>query len=300
MKLSELKTEILENTIPNEFMVFRCDSNYFLAEQYVNEICSLKQREIKYISSLNPNNVGFELFDASDTMNIYKVDEYADFIEDFSEFSNYIVLCKKISNKVKDSVEPYVVEFKEPEDWQTIEYIKTVCGSLDNDDANWLYEATGKNLYRIENEISKISMFEGNEQKEILSHLKFDKETDLYTMDNLILGDLILNNDRVKIYEYLYHENAEKLDTIGLINTILKKVKNMLLVKYGNLDANSIGISQNYFNYLKRNTVKTENYLRQALKFLSELDCKIKEGDIDLPDCGRIDYIICKLMSLGQ
>lgn len=300
MKLSELKTEILENTLSNEFMIFLCSSDYFMAEQYVNEICSIKQRDIKYISSLKQSNNSFELFDTSDTMKVYKVDEYADFIEDFSEYNNHIVLCKKINNKVKESVEPYVVEFKEPEEWQTIEYIKTVCNGLDDDDAKWLYEVTNKKLYRIENEISKICMFDKEQQKEILNHFKFDRETDLYKIDNLILGDLITNRDLVGVYDYLFHSEACKIDSIGIAGTLIKKLKNMLLVGYGNVTANSIGISSGYFNYLKHNITRSENFLNQAIDFLTSIDCKMKKGSVDLPEQLRVDYIICKLLSFGK
>jgi hypothetical protein len=62
MKLTELKTLLLNGHAPENLLVFQCKDNFFLANQYLNKILDITGKELNVIHSiyqvLNPSAIG--------------------------------------------------------------------------------------------------------------------------------------------------------------------------------------------------------------------------------------------------
>ena len=52
MKLQDVKKAILDKSIEDNFLVFLCAENYFIADQYVEAIATTKNYNLQYINSL--------------------------------------------------------------------------------------------------------------------------------------------------------------------------------------------------------------------------------------------------------
>ena len=56
MKLQTLKTNLLENRLPDSFMIFVCSENFFIADPYIEMICNKSGKEKRLISKVLKNH----------------------------------------------------------------------------------------------------------------------------------------------------------------------------------------------------------------------------------------------------
>lgn len=299
MKLSDLKNQIINKRPINNFMIFKCEDSFFIAEQYVKEISENNDFDIKYINSLAEiQKNDLDLFLVSNSLYILKTDTFSEIVDDYNILENCIVICNKVDKKIDSLVNDFIVEFTTPEEWQVIDFIKTICTNIDDNDSKWLYYATNKDLYRLNNELDKIKLFYNDEQKEIINYFKYNTNTDLYQITTFELSDYIIKNNLTELFQYFIHKSSTMIEAMSLINLLIGQYKKITLVKYSTLDAQKIGISQAQYNYLKYNSNLSEVYLTKALLFLTNIDSRIREGKIDLGKSNILDYVICRLISL--
>lgn len=300
MKIKDLKQYITHKNKLDQFMIFVCKDNYFLAEQYVDAICSNFSLQKRYVETIQEtkNNALSLVFDFSQILNVIIVDEFAENLENYSEYFNCIVICKKIDKKISNDVEKFCIEFPELLDWQVKDYIKTNCKGLDQYDIDWLYSATEGNIYRITNEINKIKLFQINNQQEVLAALKYNSP-DLYTQTLFNISDAVFKKDILTLIDYFLHKNSCDFDAFGLVYALLKTFKKMLFVLCNSgLTAEQIGITQKQYSGIKYyNQGLSKEYLEKSILFLSSIDERIKTGKLDIPKESLIDYIICNVIS---
>jgi len=170
MTLVQLKEAILENIIPDDFMVLHCSDNHFLAEQYVQSICSCTKKVPNNITSLfEVQDSAFALvFDFDERINILRVDEFNEQADDYSRFNNTIVICDKIDKKIATKVSNFVIEIPKLQDWQVLAYMQQVCPGLERHEYSKLYAATNGNIYRISSELDKLALFAEEERSGVL------------------------------------------------------------------------------------------------------------------------------------
>lgn len=98
MTLQDLKQRILGDESIEDFIIFKCPDGDFLANQYIDEICDRRGCGVNYINSvLEPSMSAFSLvFDFSNELNVLRVEEFNEFIEDYSSCNNIIVVCEKL------------------------------------------------------------------------------------------------------------------------------------------------------------------------------------------------------------
>ena len=302
MELKELKEKILNNTLSDDFLILVSEDNNFIADSDIEAISRNKYLSLNEINSiLEPQMSALSLvMNFNNNLNILRADTFEENVEDYSKCKNVIVICNKIDKRIEDKVSDYVVKIPKLTDIQLQDYVKVLCGGLDDSQVESLVKKTHSDIYRLDNEIAKISLFSKDDQKEILSDLFFTQDSDLVDIPVFELVDAIIKKDIRKIGYCLYYRQNCDFEPTGVITQLLKKYKLMLLLANNSgVTFDQLGISKGQAYYLKKDVgIYTETELRAKLKFVTEFDQKLKLGKLDINKESQIDYIISNILSL--
>ena len=299
MKLEELKNSIIKKTTPDDFLVFVTGGNNFLAEQYLKGIAESKELEINKLVSLKDLESATSLVvDYSSMLNVLRVDVFDEFAE-YKDLNNVIVICNKVDKKLGNAVDEFKIEMPKLLDWQVIDYILTLCPGLDEDEAKMLYKVTYGDIYKIDNEASKIAMFPKFKQKDIFMQLYYQEGSDLFAIGDFDILNAIINNNKVFIKELLLHRGSITLEPLAIGNSALIKFKKILFVNQnsGLSSFESVGISPGEASGIRKycNNISLDR-LATSIHFLSGIDNKLKSGKLDMTKDQLVDYIICNVM----
>ena len=298
MTLQELKTQLTDGIVPADFMILLCKDNDFIANQYVERMCQLKHVKENRISSIyEPLASALSLvMNFEENVNVLRVEKFDEKSDDYSQFENTIVICSELDKAVASAVKGYVVTIPTLQDWQVKAYMKTLCKDLSPKTIDWLYAASSGDIYRIINELDKLTLFGPEEQSQIIEDLQNDPKSGLYPHDDFIISTALEKNNREKLADVLLHINCIKYDPIAVVNTMLKKLKNIALIKLDNsIKPSDLGISDKAYYYIKKNADYPLDKLFNDVEFLSGIDLKLKSSELDLTPDKLLDYIVCKL-----
>ena len=156
MELSKFKENVLNGTPPTQLVVLLC-GEISLLRTNILILCAQKQeKEKKLINSIFEQDSAMSLvFDYTETINVLKTETFSEIAEDYSVFENTIIVCNKLEKKLESALADYIIKIPALKDWQVFDYIKQVCPELDDLEVKWLYNAAGKNIYKIESELDK-------------------------------------------------------------------------------------------------------------------------------------------------
>lgn len=298
MTLMDLKKSIEAQNIPDDFIVFLCSENSFIADQYIDAICELNNLVKTRINTLQDQASALSLvLGSTDELKVMKVDTFEEALIDYSDLKNTVVVCNKIDEKVKPLVEDYIIEIAKLTDWQTKSYIKLICPVLNDDELDWLYQATNGDIYKMINEVDKIKLFPAPEQRSVLDAIRFSPDSDLYSVSIFDLADAIIRNNKPFVLEFLRHKNIN-FDLMQIVGATLQKVKNIILVTQNSgKTASEIGINDKYMYRLRKDwNGFPESRLKALLEFLSSIALKLKTGSLDMSKEAQIDYFIANTM----
>lgn len=303
MTLIELKKAILENSLTDELLILLCEENYFIAEQYVKAISEKTGKTLVSIDSITQLSEATTAIinTFSDNLNILRVDCFSELLNSYSEITNCIIICSKIDKAVEKQVADYIIKIPKLLDWQIKDYMAAVCSGLDEQDINWLYSATQGNIYRLENELTKINLFRTDEQSALCKELKFSKQSDLYSCQIFDLLNAILLKNKSFLYDFMQHRaSIVEPDAFALITLLLNNLKRNLFVCYVPQNtAEQLGISQAQFNYIKNHPLMSKEQLIKQLEFFIDLDLALKTGRLVLDNADLLDFIIGKSLCIN-
>ena len=294
MTLMDLKKSIEAQNISDDFMIFLCSESSFIADQYIDAICEINNLVKTRINTLQDQASALSLvLESTDELKVMKVDTFEEALIDYSDLKNTVVVCNKIDKKVKPLVEDYIIEIAKLADWQIKSYIKLICPVLNDDELDWLYQATEGNIYKMINEVDKIKLFPVPEQRSVLDAIRFSPDSDLYSVSIFDLADAIIRNNKLFVLDFLRHKNIN-FDLMQIVGATLQKVKNIILVTQNSgKTASEIGINDKYMYRLRKDwNGFPESRLKALLEFLSSIDLKLKTGSLDISKEAQIDYLI--------
>lgn len=313
MNIKELKTALLEDALSDDLMIFLCSGEHWLAEQYVEEISIRKNLKINKISSLaetEETSAFAFVYDYSSKLNILRVDVFDEKCADYSKYANVIVICDKIDKKVEKLAADYIIKFPKLDEWHLHDYAKLLCPALSDDSISWLYSVCDKNVYRMLNELDKVRLFPDEEQETVIMALRNDLNSDLYTLEIFGLTEAIYKANKGVLLDFLRHknlfeysgrkkDNPRAWDAIGIANLLLKDFKQAALIaKNSGATVADLGITdKQYFAIKKYAPNYSEDKLYRTIKFLSELDLKLKSNGLALTSDQIVDYIICNVLT---
>ena len=301
MTLAELKNQIVSKSVlSDELIIFVCSENTYIADQYTRAICDLKGLEYTSSESFFSQLSALSLVLPNENMlHVIKVDEFSEVADDYSDFINTIVICNKIDKNLESLVSGYVIQIPKVEDWQLKAYITTRVPSLHQSEVDWLYEAAGKNIYRLENELDKVAIFDAQSQYSVFRLLADNPASDLYNFNVFNLAAAIIKKDMSTVAQIMLHRHFFKVELYSLLNTMLGQVKDTLFAtrNSGRNPEKDLGLKSTRVWHLSKDfgQVSTDR-LQYLLKELSAIDLKVKSGLLDLETDAQIDYILAKLL----
>ena len=317
MTHKELKQSILDNILSDDFMVLQYSDFDFIANQYVTAIAENKDLEIQYIDSLD------EVLDYLTSYDDYcpflfvmHTDSFDELKEDYSIYTNTVVICNKIQAKVAKVVNNFVIKLDklDPKDPKYIkEYINEECPGLSNDSINILCYVTQGNIHKIATVLTQLKLFTEKEQDKLFKELLNTEGTELYYNTAFTLTDSLLDmrNKLNTVHEILKHRNCCDITAMFVLTLLNTKLRNSAIICCGGKVSNTSfkgkdgkSMSPEYFRRIKNSyiynpksqaSVNQFNKIRNNLNFLSQVDNRIKLGQLELSDDYLLDYIITHL-----
>lgn len=299
MTLIELKKYINNKTVPSDFMIFITKDCPFLANQYVKAIGDLAEGGIRKVNSIyEPTQSSIALLTGSeDTINVLAVDTFDERAEDYKQFERTIVVCEQLDKSIAKTVEPYVIKFPKLEEWQILDYAKSICKYVDESDLLWLIKATDNNIERVVNELEKVALFPKSEQKAVFAAIRFDQQSDLYKLDLFTVVNALVEGDFSVLYDFIRYNGYEEIEPVVLANRTMTSLKNIILVTQNpGLTAEDCGMSAGQFRFLKYkyHSLNIEA-IKQKIKFLSSFDLKLKTSRLEMSKRDMTNYLINNL-----
>lgn len=321
MTNAELKDSIINNTLSTDFLILQVSNSDLIANQYTQAIAQANDLEIQFIDSLTDIDSYKSCLDVyCPYLFVLHTDNFTEIRTDYSELENVIVICATVDKKLLKTVEPFIVKLDKTEPWQVQDYIEVRCSGLSEQDRVDLYQITQGNIDRIESICDQISLFEPDEQTDILAQLRTTTGTDLYfnTAFNLVdaIVAVLLNRDLSAnmdtIHDILVHRNCCDLTALYVNTILLTKLRNIAIICHGGnvkasdfLNKDGKPMSDKQFYFFKRAfavNATTEHLvaakLAKAIKFSASIDSDLKLGRLEFSsDSYLLDYIIVNILS---
>ena len=298
MTLVELKQIINTKTVPSDFLIFVSKDNPFLATQYTKAIENIASNVSRINSIYEPQQSSLALLTApEDTVNIMSVETFDERAEDYSQFENTIVVCEQVDKSIAKNVEDFIIKFPKLEEWQIIDYAKTICSDVDEQDLLWLIHASNNSIERIVNELEKVALFSKEDQKAVFASIRFDPQSDLYNAELFDIVNALVEGNSLKLVDFIRHNGHEIFEPVVLANRALVSLKNIIIVTQNpGITAEDCGISAGQFRFLKYNyhSLNVEA-VKQKIKFLTTFDLDLKSSRLDLGKREMLNYLINNL-----
>ena len=303
MDLKELKQQIENKDIHIGFSIFKYDDIDFLPYQYVNYISKINGLEIEYLDDLstiiNSHSDLFGCDSIATTLRVCKLKSFDITSEKLREESNLIVICKEVSKEAQEFFYQNIVEFPKLEEWQIKDYVYSLLEGVDTKKLDYLITLCNNNIYRLENEISKISIFSLNERKYVFDDFIDDgifSDLSQYSIFNLTTA--LMKKD-ISAVMSIYKE-IEKFDCepLGLVTLLYQNIRNVISVQLSsNPSPESTGLPTKRFWAIKYMCgFYTKEQLMKLFDLVTSIDKQLKTGYITNDII--IDYLICNIMSV--
>lgn len=307
MTIQELKTQIENKTLSDDFLILVCEQNHFLADQYVEAIANFRNCDIIPIESIYEPKLSTlsVVIDFETNLNVLRVDVFEERAANYGQFTSTIVICDKVDKKLEATLADYIVKIPPIEDWCIKDYVKMLCPKVNSESVDWLFSVTHGDIYRIVNEVDKLTIFDKDEHQAILNALRFDPCTDLFEApDSFTLAKIIAQRNKAGLLEFLRHIKSYKFDNKnggvqGIVTNILTKyvIASYIFTQSG-VSLKDTGLGGQAYHVRDELKGISIPYVQKAIEFLSNVNLRLVSGQLDLPDDKFIEYIICHLMSL--
>ena len=307
--LQELKRAIQNKQLDISLLVLKWSDVSFIAYEYLHAIAEFKKLEINHVEDFDyefqTNDTDMFNFSSIDYLQLYAVDKFTTKLiaSQLKELENVIVICKEVDDGLLEILKQNEMHFEIPKlkDWQVIDYLRVSCSGLSVPKIQWLYNVTGGNVYRLDNEIKKISCFDRSFHEDAFDMINADNGYEDLTQNKIYdLSNAILSRDVNQMRSILKDIQSMDVEGVGLITILRRSFKIVIGIQLdSNATAEKLGIKQAQFNVVRaKNCGKySTDKLKQVFKFLTDFDVNLKSGNLDMSKDRLIDYIICEVMS---
>lgn len=293
MNIIKLKSHIENKTLDDSFLILKYTDVPFIAKQYVDEISKFKNRQIVYVDSID--DIAENIFGDDNILYVMNTDKLVRPIKATS-LNNKVIICSSIDEDILESVKDYVVDIPKLQQWQIRAYASKNLSGLSTEEVNWLSDIT-KDVYRLSNEMDKISIFNKEEQSKIFRLLN-DEDAYCDLNSNTIFNFTnAITKRNIKVVKNIL-ETLETMDVepVGVLTILYKSFKNIIDIQMSsNPTPESLNMSQKQFNAIRYNLGKfTNSELIQIFETLTSIDKKLKSGN--LPADNIIEYLLINIL----
>ena len=291
MELRELKNKIITNTLTDDLLILKYSDNKFLCNQYIDNICRLRNREKVYVSSIDEALGNF--LDEDSSLYILDVDELKEYPNEY--YKNLIIICKSLPS----NLEVDYVDVSKTVNWQIEDFVKYRLKGLEEKEVIWLCQICKYDIYRLDQECKKLEIFPVAAQRQIFMQLNSDNGySDLTDLNIFNFTEALINKDYRTMCSMLPDMEIIDIEPLAVVTILIKKFKQILALQTNNQSyIKDLKMSDKQVWFLKKNQCGkfSDKKLMKNIEFLTGIDYQIKSGNLDLSRSNLLSYIICSL-----
>ena len=222
---------------------------------------------------------------------------------------SYLIVVTKEVKKDKDLdstaleiLDKQTVVMPDVESWQICDYILSKSEGLNIETAQWFAGLYNNDLYRIDAELTKLSVFSESEQLSLMQEFKkvniFEElpQVTIFNISNALVTRRV--EDLASVYKYKNLLVKPTEGEMGFISLLFKTFKNLIMVKTSrNPTPEALGMSDKQIYAIKRlPMVYSQSQLFKIFDIVSDADRQGKSGEIDPKYI--VDYLLIKILTV--
>lgn len=301
MQIDEVKYIIENKKYSGQMFIFQYSDTKFITQQYIEKLVLDFNFELSYSDEIDNKIItGVSLFGSvnDNVLRVYDINEF-DYDINLSNEKNLIILCKKISERLKKIYANNIIIVPKLEDWQIKDFVYSVGNGIPESDLDKLIDLCDNNIYRLAQELDKMLIFPGSLKQNLFK--EFYKDGVFNDLSDSTIFDFcssILKKDISKL-TYIYSQ-LDRMDVnpLGFVSILYQNVKDIIKIQLGvRPTPESTGIAKNKFYAIKYNNLNKFNtkQLIQIFELLTDIDKQVKLGQLDVDNI--IDYVIVSIFS---
>ena len=292
MELRELKNKILAQEALSFPLLFINYDNDYLIKSYVKKIAENNSLTIKEIESIKEMvDIESGMFKEVDYLYIYKLNKDDNLSK--GQLNDYKIILISDTDRKDSDIEKVV--FNKLENWQIEAYVQALLPGLDNREVSWLCKNAKYDIWRLDNEASKLNIFDKKDQSKILMAINDDNGyVDLNELTIFNLSNAIMNKDMLGIKKVVEDIDNIDVEGTGLVTILLKNFLNIINIQTNSkATAQSLGMSEKQFRYLQYNQCNkySNEELFNIYNFLTDIDYKLKSGLLEMTN-NQLNYYV--------
>lgn len=292
MELRELKNKILAQEALSFPLLFINYDNDYLIKSYIKKIAENNSLTIKEIESIKEMvDIESGMFQEVDYLYIYKLNKDDNLSKE--QLKDYKIILISDTDRKDSDIEKVV--FNKLENWQIEAYVQALLPGLDNREVSWLCKNAKYDIWRLDNEASKLNIFDKKDQSKILMAINDDNGyVDLNELTIFNLSNAIMNKDMLGIKKVVEDIDNIDVEGTGLVTILLKNFLNIINIQTNSkATAQSLGMSEKQFRYLQYNQCNkySNEELFNIYNFLTDIDYKLKSGLLEMTN-NQLNYYV--------
>ena len=292
MELRELKNKILAQEALSFPLLFINYDNDYLIKSYIKKIAENNSLTIKEIESVKEMvDIESGMFKEVDYLYIYNLNKDDNLSKE--QLKDYKIILISDTDRKDSDIEKVV--FNKLENWQIEAYVQALLPGLDNREVSWLCKNAKYDIWRLDNEASKLNIFDKKDQSKILMAINDDNGyVDLNELTIFNLSNAIMNKDMLGIKKVVEDIDNIDVEGTGLVTILLKNFLNIINIQTNSkATAQSLGMSEKQFRYLQYNQCNkySNEELFNIYNFLTDIDYKLKSGLLEMTN-NQLNYYV--------
>ena len=292
MELRELKNKILAQEALSFPLLFINYDNDYLIKSYVKKIAENNSLTIKEIESIKEMvDIESGMFKEVEYLYIYKLNKDDNLSKE--QLRDYKIILISDTDRKDSDIDKVV--FNKLENWQIEAYVQALLPGLDNQEVSWLCKNAKYDIWRLDNEASKLNIFDKKDQSKILMAINDDNGyVDLNELTIFNLSNAIMNKDMLGIKKVVEDIDNIDVEGTGLVTILLKNFLNIINIQTNSkATAQSLGMSEKQFRYLQYNQCNkySNEELFNIYNFLTDIDYKLKSGLLEMTN-NQLNYYV--------
>ena len=300
LNLNEVKTDLENNKDIDQFLIFYYeDTTDYIPVQYAKALARIRNSEILYVNELDEINSSPDPFsEPTPNLYVYKTDSLERIPAKYLQ-NNLIIITPKLLKDVEKEYDKYILRIPKLEEWQIVDYIKTVSPGLTQDEMEWLVRTYKSNMYRVELEVDKLKPFSENARRYIFEDFYVDHVFETLSEYGIFdFTNAIQSKDLQTISNILSDINHIDIEPTGLITLLCANFKKLIKVWLNKSPTpENTGLKSNQIWAINRlSRTYTKEQLVKVFELVSDMERRLKTGE--MPEELIIDYLTVKILSM--
>lgn len=303
MTLEELKRKIISKELITFPIVFQVSDTDFIPHQYIKQIRSYMCPTVEWIEDLTkcilPTTDIFGAATTDKSLLLYKTETLECSDTRLKSVDNLIIICNKLTDEASILFSNCLIIVPKLEHWQIQDYVYSLGAGIDRSYLDNLIELCKWDMFRIEQEMMKISLFDEVERKSLFEGFMYDGVfSDLSKYQIFDFSTCVIKKDLTKLAEIYAEIDRIDIEPIGLVTVLMNNFKNIISVQlHPSPSPESCGLPAKQFWAVKYSCgYYNKAQLVKIYTMLTSIDRRLKMGN--LPAEYIIDYIVTFILNV--